>query len=126
MTPLTRAKSGGSSPSNPSSNAAPPGCRASIQVNRFLAREEASDLRLLASLQPGAAHPRDRFQSFRAAQGRPPVSVCIWVGPEGDFTLEEIAAIQSAGALPVTLGPFVLRCETAAVYCLSVINYELL
>jgi 16S rRNA (uracil1498-N3)-methyltransferase len=34
-------------------------------------------------------------------------------------------AIKSAGMLPITLGPLVLRSETAAVYCLSVLNYEL-
>jgi 16S rRNA (uracil1498-N3)-methyltransferase len=30
------------------------------------------------------------------------------------------------GVVPITLGPLVLRCETAAVYALSVLSYELL
>jgi 16S rRNA (uracil1498-N3)-methyltransferase len=46
------------------------------------------------------------------------------VGPEGDFTPAEINLIRNSGALPITLGPLVLRCETAALYCLSVISYE--
>ena len=41
--------------------------------------------------------------------------VTILVGPEGGFTLEERAAIVDAGFLPVSLGPHVLRFETAAV-----------
>jgi 16S rRNA (uracil1498-N3)-methyltransferase len=32
---------------------------------------------------------------------------------------------QSAGFEPITLGPLVLRCETAAIYALSVLSYEL-
>jgi 16S rRNA U1498 N3-methylase RsmE len=34
-------------------------------------------------------------------------------------------SIKSAGALPITLGRLVLRSETAAVYSLAVLNYEL-
>ncbi len=54
-----------------------------------------------------------------------PNSLCVWVGPEGDFTPAETRAIKSGGALPISLGPLVLRVETAALYCLSILNYEL-
>ena len=43
----------------------------------------------------------------------------IWIGPEGDFTSEEMAAIRNSGARPVSLGPQVLRAETAALSLLS-------
>jgi 16S rRNA U1498 N3-methylase RsmE len=36
-----------------------------------------------------------------------------------------MSAIKSAGALPITLGRLVLRSETAATYCISILNYEL-
>ncbi|MFM1767796.1 MAG: Ribosomal small subunit methyltransferase [Verrucomicrobiota bacterium] len=91
----------------------------------LLARAESWDLPLVASLQPGSRHPRACFEDYRAAHGRAPASVCVWVGPEGDFTAAEIEAITAGGARPITLGPLVLRVETAAVYCLSVLNYEL-
>ena len=65
------------------------------------------------------------FDDLRARQGRGPESICIWIGPEGDFTEEEYDAIEAGGALPMTLGPNVLRVETAAIYCLSVVTYEL-
>ncbi len=42
-----------------------------------------------------------------------------WCGPEGDFTAEEMADILAAGAIPVTLGPLILRAETAAIYGLA-------
>ncbi len=91
----------------------------------FLARGERHELPLIASLQSDGRHPRDYFQTFHADKKRPPGTVCVWVGPEGDFTPAEMSAIKSAGVLPITLGPLVLRSETAALYCLSVLNYEL-
>jgi 16S rRNA (uracil1498-N3)-methyltransferase len=48
-----------------------------------------------------------------------------WIGPEGDFSPGEVAAIEKSGALPISLGPLILRSETAAVFTLSIINYEL-
>ena len=91
----------------------------------FLTRRENFELSLIASLQPGSRTPREYFRKFHAAQQRLPRSVCVWVGPEGDFTPEEYAAVQAAGALPITLGPLVLRADTAAIACLSVLNHEL-
>ena len=91
----------------------------------FLARKEKFDLPLIASLLPGTRHAREYFQMFQSEHGRKPESVCVWIGPEGDFTPEEIRAIQAEGALPITLGPLVLRSETAAVYCLSILTHEL-
>ena len=92
---------------------------------QFLVRQEKFDLALIASLQSGARHPREYFRDFLAQQGRAPKSLCVWIGPEGDFTPAEVASIQAAGTLPITLGRLVLRTETAAIYCLSVLNYEL-
>ncbi len=92
----------------------------------FLARSEKFELPLIASLQNGSRPAREYFQNFRASHSRNPSSVCIWVGPEGDFTAAEVGAVESSGALPITLGPLVLRVETAATYCLSVIGHETL
>jgi 16S rRNA (uracil1498-N3)-methyltransferase len=91
----------------------------------FLAREERFDMPLIATLQNNARHPRDHFEAFLAERRRLPSSICVWVGPEGDFTPAEINAATSRGALPITLGQLILRSETAAIYCLAVLNYEL-
>jgi len=96
-----------------------------LTLKEWLARQEPFELPFLACLEPGSRHPRQYFEAFRAKHGRLPRTACVWVGPEGDFTPAETEAIKAAGALPITLGPRVLRVETAAVYCLSVLNYEL-
>jgi 16S rRNA (uracil1498-N3)-methyltransferase len=50
----------------------------------------------------------------------------LWlVGPEGDFSPAEVTAAVLAGAAPVTLGPLVLRCDTAVVAALAVLGHEL-
>ncbi len=90
-----------------------------------LARNEKFDLPLIGSLQSDRRHPRECFETFKREQGRLPKSIAIWIGPEGDFTPAELNAIKSAGALPITLGRLVLRSETAAIYSLSIINYEM-
>jgi 16S rRNA (uracil1498-N3)-methyltransferase len=75
---------------------------------------------LLASLQPGAVSIKEALAKTPDHQ-----AVTVLVGPEGDFTPEESAAALAAGAIPVTLGPMILRAETAAIYCLSVLGHEL-
>lgn len=90
-----------------------------------LDRGEKFDLPLIGSLQSDRRHPREYFTSFKRDRGRLPGTICVWIGPEGDFTPAEMNSIKSASALPITLGRLVLRSETAAIYALSVINYEL-
>jgi 16S rRNA (uracil1498-N3)-methyltransferase len=96
-----------------------------LTPNQFLARNEDFDLALIASLESGSRPAREYFRAFEVERGRIPRSVCVWVGPEGDFTPAETEAIKSHGALPITLGRLVLRTETAAIYCLSILNHEL-
>ena len=96
-----------------------------LTPSEFLARREVFELPLLASLAGGSRPAREFFAAFQAKHGRMPQSVCVWVGPEGDFSAAETEAIKSQGALPITLGPRVLRTETAALCCLSILNYEL-
>ena len=91
----------------------------------FMETVRGYDLKLIASLQPGAKSLKVVLSSFQSAQGRAPKKVLWLVGPEGDFTPAEMSLAKSAGFEPITLGPLVLRCETAATYALSVLSYEL-
>lgn len=103
----------------------------SIEKPRALAsvlasfREDCPSISLLASLQNDALHPRIRLEQYHYEIGKIPEKISLWIGPEGDFTPAEINAIKTAGALPITLGPLILRSETAALYILSTMNYEL-
>ena len=68
--------------------------------------EEALALPLRAALQQFIA---------RAAAPKHIPEVRLFIGPEGGFSAGEIALAQRAGAIPVTLGPRILRAETAAI-----------
>lgn len=83
------------------------------------------DLKLVASLHAGARPLRGVVDNWRAEHNRLPQRVLWLVGPEGDFSPAEMAACAAAGCVPVTLGPLVLRCDTAAVSALSILGYEL-
>jgi len=92
----------------------------------FSALEELFDLRLIGSLQPDAQHLKKILTNYSNDLGDRPRSVMMLVGPEGDFTPAELALARRHGCQPITLGPIILRVETAAIYCLSVLSYELL
>jgi 16S rRNA (uracil1498-N3)-methyltransferase len=49
-------------------------------------------------------------------------AVLFAIGPEGDFTPQEVALASTAGFLPVLMGNHRLRGETAAIYALSVVK----
>ena len=53
------------------------------------------------------------------------VKIAIVIGPEGGIDKGEIKMLQENGAKIVTLGKRILRTETVALNCLSVIMYEL-
>jgi 16S rRNA (uracil1498-N3)-methyltransferase len=57
--------------------------------------------------------------------GVPPREICLFIGPEGDFTPEEVADARQAGILPVSLGARILRTETAGLAALAAILYAL-
>jgi 16S rRNA (uracil1498-N3)-methyltransferase len=102
-----------------------PHIEAPVTPEKYLAHLPEFELSLVGSLQPGSRHAGEYFDAFREKQKRPPQSIAVWVGPEGDFTPEELASIIASGAGPITLGRLVLRSETAAIYCVSIINHEL-
>ena len=103
-----------------------PKIEAPTTIEQYLACKEKFDLSLVGSLQKKRRHPRECFREFQTQHQHLPQSVGVWIGPEGDFTPEELEAIQASGALPISLGRLVLRVETAAIYCLSILNYELI
>ena len=97
------------------------------------------DLAFVASLR-GGQHIKHWLQTLWSDQLRkpafpstlntqlstfPPRSGCVWIGPEGDFTGAELDAIEASGAKPITLGPLVLRADTAAIASLAILRAEI-
>jgi 16S rRNA (uracil1498-N3)-methyltransferase len=64
-------------------------------------------------------------QAAAETQGADRPIVSVFVGPEGGFTEEEVDAARKAGVRMVSLGPRILRSETAGIAAAAVILYEL-
>jgi 16S rRNA (uracil1498-N3)-methyltransferase len=58
---------------------------------------------------------QESLTAMPASESETPRKVLAVIGPEGGFSEEEAAAAEQAGFQLVTLGPRILRAETAAV-----------
>lgn len=60
-----------------------------------------------------------------ASQCQDVATASIFIGPEGGFTEQEIQSAESLGIKKISLGPRILRTETAGMVALSLMMYEL-
>jgi 16S rRNA (uracil1498-N3)-methyltransferase len=103
-----------------------PQVRSPQTLAQFFQEHRRFDLQLIGSLQSDAMHLKKILAEYSTEQSERPRNVLMLVGPEGDFTPAELSLARSQGCRPITLGPVVLRVETASIYCLSILSYELL
>jgi len=95
-----------------SGRAAPPQVHTPLQLNQWLAAQTA-DLKFV--LHHHADKPLEQLKA--------PTTVALLIGPEGGLTEAEVELAQSFGFQPLTLGPRVMRTETAPIAALAVLNY---
>lgn len=70
-------------------------------------------------------YENERTQSLRnAASGKSFGSAAVMTGPEGGLTEQEVQLAMDAGMQICSLGPRILRCETAPLCALSALLYE--
>jgi len=80
---------------------------------------EKNHLKTIAALLPETQTPRTLVTKHKDA-----TQCSILIGPEGDFSPKEYEHALNKGFLPVTLGPLVLRAETAGLAALSIFGNE--
>ena len=117
-----------------------------VTVKDFICSENPDSIKLIACCFEDAGHPRRSVkealadwlsENFSAsADGEPEVyeknamhkgltadahipEIVILIGPEGDFSSEELRLALGHGYIPVHLGPSRLRTETAALLCVE-------
>lgn len=84
---------------------------APMKPDEMLEQIGGYELTLIFSTGEGGYSLRQVFNSL----GYMPLSVAVMIGPEGGFTPEEVDKALQAGATLVSMGPRVLRAETAAI-----------
>lgn len=75
------------------------------------------DLKLIPTLENGTLPLRQVLSGITAR------NLLVLIGPEGDFSTEEVNIAKQSACIPVSLGKLILRVETAAVAAASIISY---
>ncbi|MGA7235625.1 MAG: RsmE family RNA methyltransferase, partial [Bryobacteraceae bacterium] len=107
---------------------------------RRIAREASQQSRRtrMPEIEPGVKFDRAidrqaRFRCFLDEEEAPPIlaalpqirpadpSIALLLGPEGGWTEAERVSARTAGWIPVSLGPLILRAETAATAALAIL-----
>lgn len=88
----------------------------------FLQRADLPALKIQCAIVPHARPLRELLEAARTAGAQDCV---LLVGPEGDFSPAEYAAGEAAGFAPASLGPIILRVETAVFLAVAAARYAL-
>jgi len=86
-----------------------------MDVNQFIKTDFGNTLKFIGHSETGSSNPL-----ITTAKAHLPYLVLI--GPEGDFTLDEVLSAKERGFLPVSLGSSRLRTETAGLLACSILN----
>jgi 16S rRNA (uracil1498-N3)-methyltransferase len=94
-------------------------------LDTFLAAPDPAPpiARIIGSLQP-EARPLSTLVADAKNQGSLS-AFDVLIGPEGDFSPAEIGRARASGFRPASLGPLVLRSETASIFVAAALHYEL-
>ena len=85
-------------------------------IKEVFAESVKFDLKLIPHLEGARRELKDVFSEIC------PKNILVFIGPEGDFSPDEVGAALRAGFIPVSLGDTVLRVETAALAVASFIR----
>jgi len=86
-----------------------------VPINEFLKRDFGGQKFM------GYCNATTERREF-ARECRPGEDTVIMIGPEGDFSPEEVEASRAAGFIPVTFGKSRLRTETAALFGITAVH----
>lgn len=88
-------------------------------VTDVISQSQGCDLKLIPHLSGARKLIKDVLTAAK------PKDIIVLIGPEGDFTPEEVDLALKAGFIPVSLGDTVLRVATAAVAVASYLKFTL-
>ncbi|MFI3244009.1 MAG: RsmE family RNA methyltransferase [Akkermansia sp.] len=92
-----------------------------VNLDAFLGRAQGG-IKACCAIVAHAKPMRELLEEQREAGGR---ELTILIGPEGDFSPKEYALIEAAGYGAMSLGPIILRVETAVFMAIAAARYAL-
>ena len=91
-----------------------------LSFKEAIADAKENDLKIL----PYEAENKQKLKDI-LLENKNSIKIAIFIGPEGGFDEEEIKLAKDNGFKTVTLGPRIMRTETAPLACISAVMYEL-
>lgn len=88
------------------------------KIGSVLAGSNPYDIKMMAALTDETVSIKKTIAGFKGER------IAFAIGPEGDFTPEEIKKASGAGFKLISLGPRVLKSDTAGLAVLSILGYE--
>jgi len=101
--------------------ATPPEIHAPRELTELMAVPPPYDARLIF----WEHETQQTLNEFLAGQSKDCRSVLFLLGPEGGFSETEVACAQKEGFIPVSLGPRILRAETATLAATAILQFTL-
>lgn len=96
-----------------------------ITFKQLMSQINEYDIVLVADEEDAKSGQRTRFaEKLKKVYDNKLKSVLIIFGPEGGISRNEASMLKEAGVETISLGPRILRAETAPLYALSAISYE--
>ncbi|MDD5038657.1 MAG: RsmE family RNA methyltransferase [Dehalococcoidales bacterium] len=87
-------------------------------IESVISGSQDFDLKLIPTLAGETRHIKEVLAESKVS------NILVLIGPEGDFTPQEIELAKNAGFIPVSLGESVLRVSTAAIAVMSYIKFS--
>jgi 16S rRNA (uracil1498-N3)-methyltransferase len=94
-----------------------------LSFKQMLELSSKYDVLFVADEEDAKQQTRTRFAD-QIIKANDKDSICIVFGPEGGLSRTEIQKLHEKGFQSISLGPRILRAETAPMYVLSAISYE--
>lgn len=95
-----------------------------MSFKELLTEKSKYDLCLYAYEESGRENNYNLMKYLKTISGDGK-SILVIVGPEGGFSEKEVSLLENSGFKAVGLGPRILRTETAPLYIMSVIAYQI-
>jgi 16S rRNA (uracil1498-N3)-methyltransferase len=86
---------------------------------------QPGEFRVLFSERPGAPTLKSAIELARSKSSAPVKHLVIAIGPEGGWADDELSAAEKSGFSAASLGPLILRTETAVTSAIASLHYAL-
>ena len=93
-----------------------------VNIKNFIEQFKDYDVKIFAYEESGRSNDKSLKSLIKLGQDK---KMVVLVGPEGGFSEKEVKMLINNGFNSVGLGPRILRTETAPLYIMSAISYEL-